>query len=118
MWSRVVEFMLGCWLAISPFNFGHPPDATMLWVMDWGCALLVISFAMLSYWPPLRHIHLGTAILALVMIGYGRLSSPEHVTPALQNHILIGLLLLMFALIPNHASRPPRWWHSEASPTS
>lgn len=50
--------------------------------------------------------------------GYGRLSSPEHVTPSLQNYILIGLLLLMFALIPNHASRPPRWWHSEASSTS
>ena len=117
MWSRVVEIMLGCWLAVSPFVFGHPADATMLWVVDWTCALLVISFAMLSYWPPLCHIHIATALLALLMIGYGRLASPDQVTPALQNHILIGLLLLMFSIVPNNASRPPRWWHGKVSST-
>jgi len=115
MWSRVVEFMLGCWLAVSPFVFQHKPGDALFWVMDWTCALLVIAFAMLSYWPPLRHIHVATAFVALVMIGYGRFTSPEDVAPALQNHILVGLLLLMFALVPNQASRPPRWWHSEAS---
>lgn len=118
MWSRVVEFMLACWLAISPFVFGHSSDDMSLWIMDWTCALLIISFAMLSYWPPLRHIHVATAVVALVMIGYGRLSSPDHVAPALQNYILVGLLLLMFALVPNNASRPPRRWHSGASSTS
>ncbi|MEX0820138.1 MAG: SPW repeat protein [Pirellulaceae bacterium] len=119
MWSRVVEIMLGCWLAVSPFIFGHAADAPMLWWMDWICALAVISFGMLSYWQPLRHIHVATALVALVMIGYGRFASPgDDVTPALQNHILVGLLLLMFAIVPNHASRPPRWWHSGAVPSS
>ena len=115
MWPRVVEFMLGCWLAASPFIFAHSAEDTSLWIMDWSCALLVITLALLSYWPPLRHIHIATAVLAIVMIGYGRLSSPDHVTPALQSYILVGLLLLMFALVPSHASRPPRWWHSGVS---
>lgn len=113
MWSRVVEFMLGCWLAVSPFVFKHPPSDWSLWGIDWVCAALVISFAMLSYWTRLRHIHLATGVLAVAMIAFGRLASPTDIIPAFQNHILIGLLLLMFALIPNHASRPPRWWHSE-----
>ncbi|QDT92575.1 SPW repeat domain-containing protein [Gimesia algae] len=120
MWSRVVEFMLGCWLAISPFVFGHAESQSMLWFMDWLCALLIISFALLSYWQPLRHIHLATAFLAVLMIGYGRFAQPaqlipaEHVIPALQNHILTGLLLLMFALVPNHASQPPQGWYRES----
>lgn len=113
MWSRVVEFMLGCWLAASPFIFGHPADDLSLWIMDWICAVLVISFSVLSYWTPLRHIHLATGLLALVMIAYGRLASPTDVIPALQNHIVVGLLLLMFALVPNQAGRPPRRWYGE-----
>ncbi len=113
MWSRVVEIMLGCWLAISPFVFGHAESQTMPWFMDWLCALLIISFALLSYWQPLRHIHLATAFLAILMICYGRFASPEQVIPALQNHILTGLLLLMFALIPNHTSQPPECWYRE-----
>jgi len=52
MWARVVEFMLGCWLAISPFIFQHPADDLTLWVTDWMAASFVILFALLSYWRP------------------------------------------------------------------
>ena len=115
MWSRVVEFMLGCWLAISPFIFAHPADEPTLWATDWIAACVVIAFALLSYWRPLRHIHLLTAVLACGLIAAGRFLSPGDVPPAAQNQIVVGLLLLMFALVPNHASRPPDAWYA-ASP--
>jgi hypothetical protein len=115
MWARVVEFMLGCWLAISPFIFQHPASSLTPWIIDWVTAGLVILFALLSYWPPLKHIHLMTALVALGLVALGRLSSWEHPPPGAQNQIVVGLLLLMFALVPNHASQPPEAWSADAS---
>ena len=116
MWSRVVEFMLGCWLAISPFVFRHPGDNVMLWATDWIAASLVISFALLSYWPPLSKIHLATAVVSLALIAIGRFSSWEHPPAGAQNQIVVGLLLLMFALVPSQATRPPVGWREVAGP--
>tara|TARA_R110002095_G_scaffold124135_1_gene107841 strand:+ start:4072 stop:4428 length:357 start_codon:yes stop_codon:yes gene_type:complete len=113
MWSRVIEFMLGCWLAISPFIFTLEPQQSGIWYLDWIYAVLVILFALLSYWKPLRHIHLATGLLALAMIGYGRFAVESPISPALQNHIITGLLLLMFSLVPNRASHPPRVWYEQ-----
>ncbi|MEQ9379476.1 MAG: hypothetical protein RJP95_01335, partial [Pirellulales bacterium] len=110
MWARVVEFMLGCWLAISPFVFGHGEDP-MLWIADLTAAFAVMVLALLWYWTPTRHAHFGIAVVAVAMIGYGRFAGGAEVAPALQNHIGIGLLLLMFAIVPNHASSPPRVWY-------
>src|SRR5688572_25128019 len=118
MWARVVEFMLGCWLAISPFIFRHPADDLALWVTDWIAAGLVILFALLSYWPPLKHIHLVTAAVALALVAVGRLLAWEDPPPGAQNQIVVGLLLLMFALVPSHASRPPDAWYPEARRSS
>jgi hypothetical protein len=113
MWARVVEFMLGCWLAVSPFIFQHPADNLWPWTIDWTAASLVILFALLSYWRPLKHIHLATAAVAVALVAIGRLSSWEHPPPAAQNQIVTGLLLLMFALVPSDASQPPGTWQAE-----
>jgi len=111
MWARVTEFMLACWLAVSPFIFQHPAERLDLWCTDWAAATLVATFALLSYLRPLGLIHLATAVLAIGLILFGRFSSPGHIEPALQNHIIVGLLLLMFAIVPNYATRPPRAWY-------
>lgn len=111
MWARVVECMLGCWLAISPFVFAHG-EQTELWVVDFIGASAVIALALLSYWPPLRYAHLATTAVALGLILFGWLSGGITSGPAYQNHIVLGLLLLMFALVPNHASQPPISWHA------
>ena len=117
MWPRVVEFMLGCWLAMSPIIFRDSSSELLVWSMDWSFALLIVSFALLSYWRPLRHLHLATAVLSLAMVAVGRFYASGNVTPEFQNYILVGLLLLMFALVPNDAGRPPRRWHIGAPPT-
>jgi hypothetical protein len=118
MWARVVEFMLGCWLAVSPFVFAHYAESGRLTATDWTAASLVMVLALLSYWPPLVRIHLLTAIVAIGLVTIGRLSSGEHPPPGAQNHIVVGLLLLMFALVPSHATQPPPAWRAYVERTS
>lgn len=48
MWARVVEVMIGCWLAMSPFIFRHPADQEALWANDLPCAFGVVALALLS----------------------------------------------------------------------
>jgi hypothetical protein len=112
MWSRVAELMFGCWLAVSPFIFRHAPDDRLLWINDLAAAAAVIVCSLCSYARPLRYAHLGTIAVGLWLIGFGYVSSAPPAAPAYQNHILVGLMLLMLAIIPNHASVPPDSWRS------
>jgi hypothetical protein len=106
MWPRVVEIMLGCWLAVSPFVFGHG-DRTDLWVADFTAATAVVVLGLLSYWHPARQAHLLTAVVGLAMVGFGYFWQGYPAPAALQNHVLIGLTLMLLAIIPNEASQPP-----------
>jgi SPW repeat len=110
MWARVIEVMLGCWLAVSPFVFRHAADERSLWANDLACAFTIVALALLSYWQRMRHAHLAIAAVAIWLIGFGYFGSSHPLPPALQNDLLVGLLLLMFAIIPNKASLPPRAW--------
>lgn len=110
MWARVIEVMLGCWLAVSPFIFRHSADESGLWLNDLFSALAVIMLALVSFWSPLRYAHLAIVLVALWLIGFGFWASGYPTPPALQNDILVGLLLLMFAIIPNEANLPPQGW--------
>jgi hypothetical protein len=110
MWARVVEVMLGCWLAVSPFIFRHAADERWLWANDFASAFAVVTLALLSFWRPLRHAHLAIGAVGLWLMGFGYFASPHPLAPALQNDLLVGLLLAMFAIIPNEANRPPQAW--------
>ena len=106
MWARAIEVMLGCWLALSPFIFRHDPAVRTLWINDLACGFVIVSFALLSFRFPLRYIHFGTALPACWLIIFGFLTG-YPAPPASQNHILLGMLLLMFAVIPDEANLPP-----------
>lgn len=110
MWPRIVECMIGVWLLMSPFIFGHSPNETALWANDFavGGALIVLSLA--SYWRPTAWAHWLIIPIGAWLVGFGRISGTPPLEPALQNAILVGLLVLMFAIIPNEASQPPRAW--------
>lgn len=110
MWARVIEVMLGCWLAMSPFIFRHPAEDKVLWSNDLISATAVIVLSVVSFWPPLRFAHVANSAIALWLIAFGFWASPYPTPPALQNDIAVGLLLLMFAIVPNEAARPPRPW--------
>ncbi|QDU37955.1 hypothetical protein Mal4_22740 [Maioricimonas rarisocia] len=114
MWSRVVEIMLGCWLVISPFIFSHPDNQVSWWINDMACGSAVILFGLLSYWHPLRRIHLATFAVAGWLIVYAYIRSVETTGAVVQNNAALGLLLMMFAIIPNEASQPPEPWRLPA----
>lgn len=111
MWSRVIEFMLACWLAVSPFIFRHDPEDFFLWAHDLICATLIGVCALVSFNSRLHRAHLLILPIAAWLVARAFLSEPPP-APALQNHIVVGLLLLMLAVIPCRSSQPPRKWQA------
>ena len=95
---------------ISPFVFRHAPGATALWANDVACGATVICFGLLSYAQSTRHTHLLSLVVAVWLIAFAYWQGFGAAPPASQNHAIIGLLLAMFAVIPNHASRPGSKW--------
>lgn len=118
MWARIVECMLGCWLLMSPFIFGYEfgpdGDAFEMLICDLtiGAALIVLSLA--SYWNPTRAAHWLLIPMAVGLLAFGRLATEPPLAPGHQNHIIVGLVLLMIAVVPNEASLPPRAWRFAA----
>ncbi len=109
MWPRVVEAMLGIWLALSPFIFSLPAAQPSVWANDFICATLIVVFSLATFYQPLRWTRFGTLAVSLWLIAYGRIN--EYPIPAYhQNHIVLGLLLLMFAIMPTEALQPPPSW--------
>ena len=112
MWARHLELCLGLWLALSPFLFGHSPEARSLWATDLVCAAAVVAFSLLAHWKRLRWIYLLELVVAAWLIAFGRLFALSFAPAAAQNQILVGLLIAMLAIVPNEASLPPRGWRS------
>jgi len=110
MWARGIELLLAGWLAASPLIFQHAPEALLLWVTDLLCAVSMASFSLLSFRPALEKAHLLNLVVAAWLLGVGAFTVPSPPPPALQNEVVIGLLLLMLAIVPSHASHPPRAW--------
>lgn len=110
MWARVVEVMLACWMALSPFIFRHPADATTLWVIDYTAAALIALFALLAIAKPLRKAHLGNLAVGAILVGIAFFHPESPPPPPYQNYVTIGLLLMMFAIVPSAAHEPPVPW--------
>jgi hypothetical protein len=110
MWARVVEFMLACWLAISPFVFRHEASDRFLWGNDLRCAALVAFFALTSFHGRLRRIHLCHFLVVAWLLGISFAQTVAPPPPAYQNYVVVGLLLMMFAIIPSRANVPPAAW--------
>lgn len=109
MWGRIIEIMTAVWLALSPFIF-RVQDQPRTVAIDSLLALALLVLAGLSFWKPTRQAHLGILALAVGLALYGRFSGSTPPSPWHQNHIIVGLLLMMVAVVPNHASQPPQPW--------
>jgi len=110
MWARIVELMLGIWLAISAFVFGYASENAFLQTSDLVCAALVAVFALGSYRPKMEKIHLLHIGVAAWLIGCAFLRPDPPPAAPYQNYVVTGLLLIMFAVIPSRASQPPHSW--------
>jgi hypothetical protein len=110
MWARTAESMLGIWLVLSPFIF-RGTDAIGEWsAVHVAAGAAVVTLSLLSFWRPTAHAHLLTAALAVGLTLYAYVAGERPGPPAAQNAITVGLLLLLLAIVPNDASRPPAPW--------
>lgn len=111
MWARVVEVMLAVWLALSPFFFPESFQKTLFITTLWSTSFLLALFSLLSFASPLPKMHLLNIPLALLLLllGFSTLLPPY--SPAMQNSLLMGLILLMTALVPSHANQAPSSWN-------
>lgn len=115
MWGRIAEIILGLWLLLSPLIWGHYPSEPALWRSDVISGAAVIGLAVLSFWPFrllgfLRYAHVMSLLIACWVVGFGYFYGGHPAAPGYQNDILTGLTLPLFAIIPNHAIRPPISW--------
>lgn len=115
MWARIVECMLGCWFLVSPFVFGHSSRQTALWINDLAAGATLIVLSLASYGKLTAWAHWLLIPLGAWLVVFGRVLHPMPLQPAAQNQVVVGLLLLMFAIIPNEASLPPHAWRSASS---
>ena len=107
MWPRVVEVMLGAWLVITPLVFrgtegigGYSTNAVV-------SGSIVIVASLLAFWPPAAGARYVTLATSCWLTAHGYLWAVRPGPPAAQNEITIGLILLLFAILPNHVNREP-----------
>ena len=112
MWARWCEIATAAWLAASPWIF------RVTWASPWppyadelAVAVIVLG-AIASHRRATRHAHLLSLLVGLWLVLIGWIHAGYPPSPANQNRVFTGLLLLMLALIPNHASQPPRDWRA------
>ena len=112
MWARIVELLIGLWLVLTPVVFAGTESLDSYVLRDVGAGVLVIALAVLSFWERTAWAHLLTAAVALALGLAGYFGAERPGPPAAQNEIAIALTLLLFAIVPNEAARPPRPWRT------
>ena len=113
MWPRIVEVMLGIWLTVSPFIFRLEPQQTTVWIVDLLAGALVMIFALIAVWPRFSKVRLAVTGLGILLALWGYFQT-RPIAAFHQNHIALGLLLVMLSIIPGQASLPPVPWRSAA----
>lgn len=110
MWARMTELLLACWLAVSPFIFRDGDGATLHWITQLACAVLVATAALLSFHRRLRRAHLCHLVVALWLLGSAFTMAGSPPSPAAQNQMIVALLLGMLAIIPSRTGLPSHAW--------
>lgn len=113
MWPRVLELIVGVWLCASPQVVSGAAGVERFVSLDAAVGVSVVVLSLLSFATRTRWAHLGTAGLAVALGAYAYFSWPRPGPPSAQNEIIVSMLLLLLAIIPNECTRPPRPWRSQ-----
>lgn len=112
MWPRLLEGALGAWLLASPWVVGTPAAAPLraggldLVPVAAGLALIGLTLAAFRF----QHAHVAVLVLGVALIAFNWLAYPRPGPASAQNGIVVGLLVCLFAIIPNESDRPPEGW--------
>jgi hypothetical protein len=115
VWPRIAEMLVGSWLVLTPAVFAGTASIGLFVMRDVAAGAAVVVMALLSFWSRTAWAHYGTALLALGLGLAGYLGFPRPGPAAAQNEIAVACMLLLFAIIPNEASRPPRPWRARST---
>lgn len=106
MWPRICEAILSVWLFVSPALLDGPPHVDLV---ARGAAVVMAVLSLMALAERFRRAYLGTFAVSLLIALYPFLSPPPA-SPMLQNLMITGLVIAMFAIMPPDAMRPPRAW--------
>lgn len=115
MWPRVVEVTLGAWLLITPFVFRDSPAIHTYATNAMISGSVVIVASLLCFWRRADRSYFVTLLVALWLIGHGYFSAERPGPAPAQNEIMVGLLLLLFAILPTETNQPPGPWRGRIS---
>lgn len=107
MWARIAEVLISIYLSLSSFFFPYPQP---LWMFNLCIASWIWFFYFATFYHPLRNFHYYNLFAALALIVYAFIQPDSPPPPPFQNYVVIGLVLFIFGIIPNHASIPPEPW--------
>lgn len=110
MWARICEWILAVWLMAGGWLFEGATEAAPSWPHDMAVGMGIILVSALSLRRGLNRLHLLVIPAALWLLGIGFTTSTTPPPALYQNYIATGLVLLMFAIVPNRASHPPPLW--------
>jgi hypothetical protein len=115
MWPRVGEVALGCWLLLTPFVFRGTAAIENHALNAATTGFIVILASLLSFWDRTRFAHIVTLFGSLWLAAHGYFWADRPGPPGAQNELIVGLLLLLFAILPNEINDVPRPWRGQAS---
>lgn len=107
MWPRICEALLAAWLFFSP-GILRIDEPTTAWIARVTAVVMFVA-SLVALSDRFRRAYLVTLAVALGIVGVPFLSPPPA-SPMLQNLIITGLLIAMFAVMPPEAFKPPRGW--------
>lgn len=108
MWARHYEVALAIWLSLSWLIFRYPQEASLLMIHDFVVAAAIATISLLNY--KYRYINLLNLFTSLWLITLVFISNTTIHDAPYQNYMVIGLILLVFTIIPQRASSPPVEW--------
>jgi hypothetical protein len=111
MWPRIAEIVLAFWLLVSFFVLGYDAAHRTLIVLDVVLALLVLGCLARRLVLPGKRMPIGVLAAALTLVLHGFLSSEHPMPLPMQNHLIVGCLLALLALVPSyHEVAPDKRW--------
>ena len=116
MWPRVVEVMFGAWLLIVPFVFRGTPEVDRFVPSAVLSGSVIIVASLMAFWHRTAWARFITLAASLWLMGHGYFAAVRPGPPAAQNEITVGLLLILFAILPNETNRPPIGWRGPQIP--
>jgi len=101
---------LAVWLLTSCFIFEPTGVENPLFFSFIVAAALILAVAVFSYHPVSRKTHLLQAAFGVSLAALAFLHETTPPPPVYQNSAVVGLFLMMFAIVPNRNTEPPRKW--------